>query len=160
MRGMYSLVGARGVVERDLVSGSERELIRREGWIMGAGMTGSVSLSPDGRSIATLYADGSTKSHVVLLIPVSGGEPRELLRASQSELLYCLAWTPDGGAVLVTRGGQLVVLPAAGGTPRTIDVGSTSVACPAVHPDGRQIAFVGIGDDKPEVWVLEHFLPR
>src|SRR5262249_34312505 len=129
-------------VERDLASGTEREIIRRPNSF-------APNLSPDGRFIATtsgpMLGDQSTKSSTLLLIPVSGGEPRELLRLSQPEGLFGPAsWTPDGNAVIVekVRNGSLtdrefLLVPVDGGQPRKIDVGPTIGLGPGVtvHPD-------------------------
>ncbi|MBI4472551.1 MAG: PD40 domain-containing protein [Acidobacteria bacterium] len=158
---LYSLHGY-SVVERDLASGSEREVIRRDPLF-------APMLSPDGRFLAATSLDETTKSSVLLLISVSGGEPRELIRVSQPQslLLRCIAWTPDSQTVIVGNslsdndvGRGFLLVPAAGGPPRQIDVGATVRGNLGlkVHPDGRQIAFVA-GDNKEEVWVLENFLP-
>jgi Tol biopolymer transport system component len=150
-------------VERDLASGNEREIIRRATTNLFY-----LNLSPDGRFIATTYDDRSSKSFVLLLIPVSGGEPRELLRVSQpQELMATATWMPDGRAVIVDKvlnesgtEREFWLVPTAGGQPRKIDVGTAPGLGPdiRVHPDGRQIAFVA-GENKKELWVLENFLP-
>jgi Tol biopolymer transport system component len=141
--------------ERDLASGKEREIIRGKD-------LGNLSLSPDGRSIATIYNDRSTKSTVLLLIPVSGGEPRELLRVSQPPLLGPVSWMPDGRGILTAKtsgaGSELWSVPIDGGQPRKIDMGVTNFGGFKVHPDGKQIAYL-VGENKEEVWVLENFLP-
>jgi len=152
-------------VERDLASGNEREIIRREN----PSNLFILNLSPDGRFIATTYNDRSTRSHVLLLIPVFGGEPRELFRVTQPQsLMGTASWMPDGRAVVVDKvfndsvtEREFWLVPTAGGQPRKIDVGPTTGLGPVVrvHPDGRQIAYV-VGDwTKQEVWVLENFLP-
>ena len=62
------------VIERDLASGKERELIRKP-------FVGAFYLSPDGRFIAAGMSD--SKSEAAVLIPIAGGEPRELIRVDQ-----------------------------------------------------------------------------
>ena len=62
------------LVERDLASGVERELIR--------GNLGGAALSPDGRYLATSNVDLATKSKSIMLVPVAGGEPRVLMRVA------------------------------------------------------------------------------
>ena len=59
-------------IARDLATGAEHELIRRN--------LGAVNLSPDGRSIVTGSNDLSTKSRSILYVPTDGGQPRELMR--------------------------------------------------------------------------------
>jgi dipeptidyl aminopeptidase/acylaminoacyl peptidase len=137
------------------------EIIRRES--DNAGGTFALNLSPDGRFIATTYHDESAKSTLVLLLPVSGGEPRELLRVSDPQTVGAnVPWTPDGRAILVNKNlgksNELLLVLITGGPPRKIDLGVPKFGAVKVHPDGRQIAYV-VGDgEKQELWVLEKFL--
>ena len=71
---LYFHSQAGGIYERDLSSGLQREVIRGYG---------QISLSPDGQWIATRQSDASTKTEAVVLIPIDGGKPRELLRVSR-----------------------------------------------------------------------------
>ncbi len=153
--------GQGALIERDLASGTERELIRR------SGLT-APGVSPDGRYVVTRSSDPSTKSSAVLLIPTAGGEPRELLRAESPQLFWVsFSWVPDGRAVIVRKflsesgdQSEYWLVPIGGGQPRKLDIDPrAAVAAPIrVHPDGRQIAYVA-GEAKIEVWVLENFLP-
>lgn len=157
-----------GVVERDLATGREREVIGR-----GLG-GGPINLSPDGRWIAMGMGRGDTSSNLsaaIVLIPVDGGEPRELLRAGQSERFanfQGMPWTPDGRGFLVRkrlpRTSELWFVPIAG-EPRKLDVDASQwtngpVGALSLHPDGRQLAIL-LQSSKPgrEVWALENFLP-
>ena len=149
-------------MERTLASGQEREVAR--------GDLGGISLSPDGRWIAAHKADpSSAQSQTVVLIPVQGGETKELFRSSEPIQPWDdMPWTPDGRGVLVRRGiapgeQELWFVPMAEGLPRKLDVdmngwvpGNWGVI--SLHPDGRQIAFT-TGKKTAEVWVLENFLP-
>ena len=150
------------LVERDLASGSEREIIQRKN------LRGP-SLSPDGRLIAIEVADSdeATKSSAVLLIPVGGGEPRELLRVRQPQSFGPapqVEWMPDGRGVLVNKivndsQNELWLVPVDGREARKIDIGASQFrGAVKVHPDGRRVAYVA-GDIKEDVWVLENFLP-
>ncbi len=149
----------RVLLERDLASGSERELLRRGG-------LRDPSVSPDGRYIALRATAGA--STAVLLVPTAGGEPRELIRVNEPQgFSPFLAWAPDGRGVIVAAkldesGNKFLwLLPVGGGQPRKLDIDTRDLADEsriAVHPDGRQIAYVA-GDSNREVWVLENFLP-
>jgi Tol biopolymer transport system component len=152
------------IAEWDLDAGREKAIIRRDN-------LGPPSLSPDGQIIAAVFNDKSTQSTAVMLIPVSGGEPRELWRVAEPESLDLrwVAWMPDGSGVIVSKssqpatgdgGGHLWHIPMTGGKPRNIDLGTPvwSGFRFQIHPDGRQIAFVA-GQNKQEIWVLENFLP-
>ncbi len=151
------------IYERDLSLGTQREVARGYG---------PISLSPDGRWIATQRSDGSTKTVAIVLVPVEGGEPRELLRISQPQWVNntAIPWTPDGRAVLVRKmliesGAQseLWLVPVSGEPPRKLDFDANRVppyaqGKIALHPDGRQLAHDS-GKWTAEVWVLENFLP-
>jgi Tol biopolymer transport system component len=149
-------------VERDLASGEEKELIRRKN-------LRSLNLSPDGRFVATAFND--PKSSTLLLIPLSGGEPRELLHLNDPQFFANAAnyvsWMADGRAVLVNKAlntneseTELWLVPINGDTPRKVDIGAKQFeGMVTVHPDGQRIAYVA-GDRKQEVWVLDNFLPH
>ena len=157
-----------GLFERDLASGSDRELFRHKG----EGGSVSMTLSPDGRHIVAV--DGNATSSTLLLIPIAGGEPRELLRASGDERLdgYRLIWTADSRAVIVPKHvsatdrlrQELWRVPVTDGRPRKLDIDVDDWLMPGggfqLHPNGDQIAFVAeAGGSGPEVWALENFLP-
>ncbi len=166
-------------IERDLATGTERVVIRRRA-------LGGLNISPDGQYIATPSVDESTNSRTYLLVPVAGGEPRELMRMS-SEVpaedllngnkgvwLRNACWAPDSRSVLAFkgRGGvlqepssaevELWQIPIDGSAPRRIDGLSPTDGGISVHPDGRRVAFTA-NEKAPrrngEIWALEHFLP-
>jgi Tol biopolymer transport system component len=155
----------RAFFERDMVSGTERAIIRR------TSLSIHISLSPDGRWIATMTADAAGQAAIVF--PVSGGEPRELMRTNQTSLAIAL-WAPDSNSVVVKRGMyqdrwvepiEYWQVPISGGEPRRTDLKINSATSPQwtwprLHPDGRQVAYTTATERKDEVWVLEHFLPR
>lgn len=155
----FSRFPARGVVvERDLASGSEREV--RGG-----------DRSPDGQYVALRRQDPSTKTASLLVAPFAGGEPREVVRLTQPEVFeQGNVWTPDSSAVMVVKNTgarrELWLVPVAGGRPRKLDInpdiwleGSRGGwAGFSLSPDGRSIAFQ-MGKAAAEVWALENFLP-
>jgi Tol biopolymer transport system component len=151
-------------IEREIDSGSERELAR--------GNLGSISLSPDGRWIAAQRADSSARSHAIVFIPIAGGETREVFRvtAPQSLVVYFsgVPWTPDSRSVIVRKWPtpsniELWLVPIADAPPRKLDVDVSRWSAGnrgliSLSPDGRQIAFLS-GQQVSEAWVLENFLP-
>jgi Tol biopolymer transport system component len=122
------------------------------------------SLSPDGRTIAFGYAPvtGGYQSKSLVLLPVSGEEPRELPIAG----VMMPAWMPDGRALLFQRfvpegaGWEAWYLDLLGGEPRPIGL-TTHAQGPGleIHPDGRRIAYTD-GTQGSELWVMENFLPE
>jgi Tol biopolymer transport system component len=140
---------AQVIVERTLASGAERELLR------GPSFLGIPSLSPDGTLLGLGQLRTETREYVLLLLPVGGGEPREVLR-SPTKLSPRPSWTPDG-RLIVTRDGdrrELLLVPTSGGQPRVVDIPNYSFGGIHFHPDGRRVAYVG-GTASSEVWVFE-----
>jgi Tol biopolymer transport system component len=131
----------------------------------------SVTLSPDGQQFAAWSGDRERPSIALVVIPASGGGPRELLSvdsANVNELampLRGLAWTPDSRHLVFARRSDtkkdmmnLWRIAAAGGTPEDLGPLLGKVFDVVVHPSGDRIAF-STRDLKQEVWVLENFLP-
>jgi Tol biopolymer transport system component len=147
-------------IARDVASGAEREIIRRPS-------LGDLILSPDGRYIATGVSDGATKTRVILLIPVAGGEPRILKQINDPQDMGVKMWSPDSRSVIVAtvRPEEAWRLPLDGAAVRLSD-DALLPGHPAVHPDGSRIAVVRRSTPSqasaPQrgVWVLENFLPK
>ena len=143
---------------RDLQSGQERELIRRDALFRAA-------LSPDGQHLAVVGSDKSTQSSALMVIPAGGGAPRELVRTSNAgpeSLGVFLTWSLDGKYVIFRKGPaaarETFRIPAEGGT--AVKYGAEwTVGPPSINPDGRQVAFP-MGEHKIEIWALENFLPK
>jgi len=162
------------IVERDLAAGQDRILASQSS--PADSRCGFISLSPDGRWIATCRANAPTKSQALVLIPVDGRDRRELLRVTQPQTVGVkFAWTPDSRGILASRTStdspdnplayhvtDLSLVSTAGEPPRTLDFDASRIA-PGwlgwrLNPDGRQLAFVS-GLRHAEIWVLENFLP-
>ena len=166
------------VIERELSSGNEREVIRRSR----RALPMDVALSPDGRYWAALDGDwfvgspaepGVTRKWSVLLIPASGGEPKELMRG-ESHGAGVLMWAPDSRSCYVysikdkSTGAREVWRVGIDGTePQRLGLDVGVLGNPATsdqrlhpHPDGKRVAFASAEPAKPdEVWALENFLP-
>ncbi len=156
--------GVSRVVARDLEAGSEREVY--------SGGANALAVSPDGKHLALIEYLGSPSRAQLLILPIDGGEPYELL----SEPGYYdvvdwhagLSWVPDGSGLLygkTVRQGSSAVrelwhTSVADGEARKIDltmeVGMWDVR---LHPDGRRIAFAGGSPFAWEIWVMENILP-
>jgi len=151
--------GDSSVFERDLFSGAEREIIRRKS-------VGGVYLSPDGKWIATWGEDEFAKAETIIIIPVAGGESREVFRVRRPRSVGVSAWAPDSNSIIVRElvstggGSERWQVPLSGGEPRklNLNLGLGNDGPLRVHPDGRQVAYSS-GNDAWEVWVMENFLP-
>ena len=122
-------------------------------------------MSPDGNYVACLTTDPATKQTRLMSVPISGGEPRELLRLPVSGRFT--VWTPDSRSILFTQdssvngeaGSEAWMIPATGGQARKIDFGVTGLRGMRIQPGGNKVAFFKPGINTDEVWVMENFLP-
>ena len=125
-------------------------------------------VSPDGRSfVAVPQTVGASPETRLLVAPVDGGTPRELMRLTPPDaIIGAPAWAPDGQSLLLARARdgapdmmRLVLVPLTGAS-REIDAAiPPPLASVRFHPDGRRFLVVG-GDARYELWVLENFLRR
>jgi Tol biopolymer transport system component len=167
-------------VERDLSSGTERELVRKPGFVC------IPKLTPDGRHVVTNNADPARNSRVLRIMSVDGGESRELMSVPSevkaedlnnpnlgTGLIQPMVWARDPHLVVKRLGdrdgfllngktpSELWLVPLTGGEPKKIGMTPTGFTSMAVSPDGRHIAYAvtDAGRATTEIWTLENFLP-
>ena len=149
------------IVAYDLRSGQETTVIERRGLYKGG-------LSPDGQRVLVGVREG--QSQVVLVMPVTGGESRELIRIDgEKEVLFAggPSWTSDGRHVIYLKrakekAGQWQAwrVAAEGGEPQRVGlINARQLVGYALHPDGRRVAISDVRVDL-ELWVMENFLPK
>lgn len=165
------------IVERDIASGSEREVRPAPA---GAGRRTINSTAPRADYV-TIRQQSTQGTSELLLVPLGGGEPREIFRVASGETIGRCIWTPDGRAVIVEKDSgratdgtftpltrELWLVPVTPGAPRKLDIDTsvwtTGAMVPsddgfALSPDGRSLAFQ-VGTSVDEVWAFENFLPR
>ncbi|MFH1624646.1 MAG: hypothetical protein ABID54_05755, partial [Pseudomonadota bacterium] len=145
---------------RELESGREKQLYQDDN------LRRLLDLSPDGKRLVfgTENSDDGTWS--ILIMPVSGGEPRELCKFHKSEEsieIRLITWTPDGKYLLFTenfkKGSALWQISPEGGEPQKLWQSDKRYSGLSIHPDGQQIAF-STYEQEEEVWVMENFLPE
>ena len=159
-------------VAHDLATGTERELAR--------GVLGAPNLSPDGRYLVTGRNDVGGKTRSILLIPVDGGQPKELFkidlpqaylnRTVTANPLGVYKQPPSSDVIIVAKNfgtegakidrSEFWWVPIDGRTPKLLDVGAIREL--RVSPDNRRIAVLPQpSDDRHplEVKVLQNFLP-
>ena len=151
------------IVVRDVETGQEKELHSvADPSYYGSGAV----LSPDGQQLAfVVVASTENRAKVLKVMPVAGGEARELLRGVPLPFPTLLAWAPDSRSVLFVpwpgpreSKDELWSVPVQGGEPRKLGLTAENIRDLSVHPDGRHIAFTSTGGSV-EVWVMENFLP-
>lgn len=125
----------------------------------------SMSLSADGLHLAYVT---DRPSWQLMVVPVAGGEPRQVALPGVPTPLMVMTWTPDGRHLLLqaasTPGGtaddtDLWLVSADGGQPRKVDLkrvfgGPTQAR---FHPRTGQLAITAI-ESRREVWVMENVL--
>ena len=124
---------------------------------------GTPTPSPDGSVIARAVRSYPKGYNSLLLVPPSGGPPRELVRLKQPEgFTAAFAWSPDGKYVYFTRHSQseteLMRIPAGGGPIQSMGLKMPMIRNVTIHPDGRHIAFAGGESNTLELWALEGFI--
>jgi TolB protein len=106
-----------------------------------------LAVSPDGKQIAF----NSTKSGTtnVWVVPVDGGEPRQL--TFDSEAMGWQSWSPDGKLIAIeTKRGEdthLMIMPADGGAPTQLTFDRGQSWPHDWSPDGDKIVFAGQRND-------------
>jgi Tol biopolymer transport system component len=159
-----TIIGA--VVIRDLATGQEQVLFRAA---PGATID-DIALSPDGKQVALTLLEEQTRSSILKLLPVAGGDASELVRAKEPEVIVgdSLSWSPDSRYIVFGKGRstgqerktQLLAISPSGGEPHALGLAMDSVSSVSFDPNGHRLAFVAReGKDKVEVWVMENFLP-
>jgi Tol biopolymer transport system component len=132
---------------RNVVTGETREVIQD--------VSGSFSLSSDGRWLALRVPTGATRSFQI--VPVTGGTPRTILTFRPEEG-GGFDWTPDGSALMVVRGeglSEVWRVPVDGSTPEKLALRLPGMQTVSVSTDGRRLALVSL-EQTEEVWALEN----
>jgi Tol biopolymer transport system component len=160
------------ILVRDLQTGRSTELFRAA---PGA-IIDDIALSPDGQQVALTLLEKRNKSSVLKLLPVTGGETSELVRAKEPEVIVgdSLSWSSDSRYILFGRAQttsqelqgsfpsgpktQLFAIPSRGGEPHPLGLAMDSAHSFSFDPTGHHIAFAA-GRAKSEIWVMENFLP-
>jgi len=147
----------------DVQTGKEELLFKPPPDSVGDG----VSISPDGRWLATGFYLRPTKTRHLILVPTTGGSSREILDRGRPVAGEAAAWTRDGRQLLVVRGnrdsegkgqGELWAVPVEGGPPRSLGLKMYALRDVRVSPDGTRISFTS-GYPEANLWVFENFLP-
>ncbi len=161
------------ILMRDLETSREKELFRSAPGLK----IDDIALSPDGRQVALTLLEKETRSSVLKVLPVAGGEASELVRSKEPETIVgdALSWSSDSryivfGKAQATsqdpqgffppgRKTQLLAISSRGGEPHALGLAMDSVRRVSFDPDGHHLAFAA-GMGRLEVWVMENFLPR
>lgn len=134
-----------------------------------------MAVSPDGRQLAFTHTfakvDDEYQPHSVMLIPTTGGEPREVVRLDLDNTRIdpaSISWTRDGRYILFGKTGRGIdgaeiwrVSPNGDQPEKLLGLDTKGAWHFKFHPDGRRIAFVAgglSGQGGSETWMMENFL--
>jgi Tol biopolymer transport system component len=152
------------VVVRNLQTGQKTELFRPTRGLK----IDDIALSPDGRQVALTLLEKETRSSVLKVLPLAGGEASELVRTKEPETIVgdSLNWSSDSRYIVFGKGrstGQpkthLLTISSRGGEPHALGLAMDSVGSLSFDPSGHHVAFAA-GSARREVWVMENFLPK
>jgi Tol biopolymer transport system component len=127
-----------------------------------------IDISQDGKWLVFMNREGKK---TIRIMPVSGGEPREICSFEQvGNRIMTPAWSADGRHIYFTKPQESLSLGAMqdlyrisvdGGEPQKLDLAMGQIRHLTVHPDGQRIAFSSLGanPEQSQVWVMENFLP-
>jgi Tol biopolymer transport system component len=155
-----SAVQSRKLIVRQNLDGGLAEVLFRS---PGTFLSGP-SLSPDGTMIAFAASVGSFPDDdvsMVMVMPVTGGQRREVCRVNDH--VQDPIWTKDGQRLIFTtynnpprKDGKVDVwtVPAAGGQPKSLNMGLHWTFFPDLSPDGKRLV-VRDENFNNELWVIK-----
>ena len=153
--------GAFRVMEMDIESGEEKELLRTP-----PNDNNMLSISPDGKQLALILRE-KKNMRMLKVLPVEGGEPKELHRfVLFGRNIVRLDWSPDGRYIYFVKmnpeGYELWRISAEGGQAEDLGLKMSAFVNLNFHPDGQRITFASrVAEQmRPEIWVMESFLPK
>ena len=148
------------ITRYDVATGEGRELYRAPADFV----LRNLAISHDGRLLAMSVAHPALRRHVIYTLPLTGGEPQEVVRLTEGIGREGLAWTPDGRYLLFVKAtglnrAELFRVPASGGIPESTGISARGLSFLNVHPDGTRITYTVGQYFQTDIWALENFLP-
>jgi Tol biopolymer transport system component len=116
----------------------------------------SIKYTPDGNYIAYFCKDNAIK-----LIPVGGGESREIVKVNSLYQHDEILMLNDGKHMAYTSDGKIWMVSLQGGEPVQIETGLSDWYHSQIDqsPDGKTIAFTAYTGGDSDLWLMENFLP-
>ena len=131
-----------------------------------------LSLSPDGKWLALCFSGAGGGKARVEIIPISGGESRELISFDNKTRLAwgnSSTWTVDGKYILFAikdpdrekQSDELYRIAVEGGELENLGVKSFGgFENLSAHPNGRNFTYASRSERTTKIWVMENFLPQ
>ncbi len=128
--------------------------------------------SPDGKllAFATFEKYKEENIGVLMVLPVEGGEPREVVKIIGGAC-GAMAWALDSREIIygidlyapgsqgMAQGSELWKVSVEGGEPQKLWKMASPLEELRIHPDGQRLAFSS-STNRAEIWVMENFLPE
>ncbi len=156
------------IIKYDLQSKEKKEICQGEfnpSYITGRNsfFSHDLAISPDGEWLA--FNKGW--SPVLMIVPTTGGEPREIFRMKErGEQISTIAWMPESQELIFASyrlpkrdSYDLWRISASGENLQKLGVYKDSILWMSAYPDGEKIVF-GSNHRIKDVWVMENFLPK
>jgi Tol biopolymer transport system component len=154
----------RRIAKLDLESGAMTDVAR----VTGVRLNG-LSVSPDGQQLAFTVQTGTGRrdlsSWVLMVVPASGGEPREIRRVSDIPIRETV-WSADGKRLFFTSavnrwdgdypievGADIWTVALDGSNARRLGIGLSDEYHLDIHPNGRQLIWME-ENYRNELWML------
>ena len=106
-----------------------------------------------------------TLESILKILPISGGETKEVARWKKGKIITTADWTPDGKELLFAESRfqsgykfEFWRISTEGGEPQKLGLSMDRVYMLSVCPDGQQIAFRA-GQRIKEIYAMDNFLP-
>jgi len=144
---LYQKPGNRNFNIFDPETGEEEVLIQNE-----RGFPFRPRYSPDGKKVAVEW-NGLPQRELLVISLADKSETR-----LHDGRCYPAGWSPDGNLVYAYCGGDMMSIPAAGGTPHTVFTTPEDIAGASVSADGKSIVY-SVAETKSDVWIVDNFDP-
>jgi Tol biopolymer transport system component len=130
------------------------------------------SISPDGQRLSFTSTEDDRGESTLSVVQADSGQSRTLITLKTPERFQrppnngWLWWTNDGRYILFVKkpnakaAAELWRIAAEGGQPQYLELAMEELHDVRLNPDGRQLAFTAGSKRKPEIWVMENFLPK
>ena len=130
-------------------------------------VNGHIAPSPDGQSVAIVRFNAAPGAAAIMTVGAAGGQPHTLLTLEWPVVVQALDWAPDGQSLLCavkqrTDAGdrwQVMEIPAAGGSPKTIlPPRPSKIIAAAWLPDRRGFLMTAIDPESglSQIWHVSY----